>query len=148
MEVEAQEGSAAEAPAGEPGPAASASCEGGGGGGSGGGGSGDDGVGAAAGGSHRGSAACDGPGMARLLRYMERIKPAEAAEAAPSASTREHLYEAPRLLPSVIFQELVFGRELGTGSFSTVRYCKHVVRGMSASAWPEYAAKVSSQCEI
>ena len=143
MEVEAQEGSAAEAPAGEPGPAASASCEGGGGGGSGGGGSGDDGVGAAAGGSHRGSAACDGPGMARLLRYMERIKPAEAAEAAPSASTREHLYEAPRLLPSVIFQELVFGRELGTGSFSTVRYCKHVVRGTSASAWPEYAAKVS-----
>ena len=79
---------------------------------------------------------------------MERIKPAEAAVAAPSASTREHLYEAPRLLPSVIFQELVFGRELGTGSFSTVRYCKHVVRGTSASAWPEYAAKVSSQCEI
>ena len=36
----------------------------------------------------------------------------------------------------------MFGRELGSGSFSIVRYCKHVQRGRTASAWPEDAAKV------
>ena len=55
---------------------------------------------------------------------------------------REHITEAPTLLPTVIFQDLVFGAELGSGAFSTVRYCKHVQRGLPASGWPEYAAKV------
>ena len=61
------------------------------------------------------------------------------------ASTRassQHLTAAPTLLPSVIFQELVFGRDLGSGSFSTVRYCKHVRRDRPATAWPEYAASL------
>ena len=55
---------------------------------------------------------------------------------------REHITEAPTLLPTVIFQDLVFGAELGSGAFSTVRYCKHVQRGTAARLWPEYAAKV------
>ena len=112
---------------------------GGGGAGSGGaGGGGGDGDG---GGSAEGAAPV-GAGLARVLRYMESIKPAEgASSAAPPASVKEHLTEAPMLLPSIIFQDLVFGGEIGSGSFSTVRYCKHVQRGVAASAWPEYAAK-------
>ena len=64
------------------------------------------------------------------------------AHAPVPTAVREHLTAAPRLLPTVIFQELVFGRDLGSGSFSTVRYCKHVQRGTPAARWPEYAAKV------
>ena len=76
---------------------------------------------------------------------MARIQPSAEALAGSKptpASVREHLGAAPTLLPSIIFQELVFGQDLGSGSFSTVRYCKHVVRGTPASGWPEYAAKV------
>ncbi len=38
--------------------------------------------------------------------------------------------------------DLVFGHDLGTGSFATVRYAKRIVRGTSASNWTEeYAIK-------
>ena len=82
--------------------------------------------------------------LARVLEYMEKIRPRAAAGAGaePPPSMREHITEAPTLLPTVIFQDLVFGAELGSGAFSTVRYCKHVQRGTAARLWPEYAAKV------
>ena len=85
------------------------------------------------------------PAVRMVFEYMQRIAPSPeslAAHAAPPAYVKEHLTAAPQLLPSIIFQELVFGRDLGSGSFSTVRYCKHVQRGTSAVSWPEYAAKV------
>jgi hypothetical protein len=50
----------------------------------------------------------------------------------------------PTLIPDMMFHDLVFGRDLGTGSFSCVRYAKHIIRGKSASLWPEYAVKVIS----
>ena len=37
--------------------------------------------------------------------------------------------------------DLVFGHELGTGSFACVRYAKRIVRGASASTWDEFAVK-------
>ena len=85
------------------------------------------------------------PAVRMVFEYMHRIAPSPeslAAHAAPPAYVKEHLTAAPQLLPSIIFQELVFGRDLGSGSFSTVRYCKHVQRGTPAVSWPEYAAKV------
>jgi hypothetical protein len=64
-----------------------------------------------------------GPGLSRVLSYMSSIQPREPSGggAVPSAATREHLTDAPTLLPHVIFQDLVFGHELGVGAFSTVR---------------------------
>lgn len=41
------------------------------------------------------------------------------------------------------FHDLVFGRDLGSGSFSTVRYAKRIVRESSARLWPEVAVKVT-----
>ena len=93
---------------------------------------------------------------ARLLRLSRPAAPIppsaeELSAAAPlPTAQREHLTAAPLLLPSIIFQDLVFGRDLGSGSFSTVRYCKHVQRGRPAVAWPEYAAKVLKKqvCDV
>ncbi|KOO33573.1 camp-dependent protein kinase catalytic subunit isoform [Chrysochromulina tobinii] len=92
-----------------------------------------------------GDASLGGTAVRMVFEYMHRIAPSPeslAAHAAPPAYVKEHLTAAPQLLPSIIFQELVFGRDLGSGSFSTVRYCKHVQRGTPAVSWPEYAAKV------
>ena len=48
-----------------------------------------------------------------------------------------------RPLPEHDSEDLVFGRELGSRSLpSSVKYFKHVQRGRTAIAWPEYAAKV------
>jgi serine/threonine protein kinase len=54
------------------------------------------------------------------------------------------LSRSPVLLPSLAFQDLVFGHELGAGSFSSVRYAKLIRKGLPASQWPEYAIKVIS----
>lgn len=52
----------------------------------------------------------------------------------------------PTLLPSLKFHDLVFGHELGRGSFGTVKYARHIARERTRSEWPEYAVKVIS-CE-
>jgi serine/threonine protein kinase len=54
------------------------------------------------------------------------------------------LSRSPVLLPFLSFQDLVFGHELGAGSFSSVRYTKLIRKGLPASQWPEYAVKVIS----
>ena len=87
-------------------------------------------------------------GHSRMQEYIRRCLPSsdsadnnnlldwDAAQAAPT----------PTLLPSLKFHELVFsvGRPLGTGTFSTVKYARHVTHGCSQQSWPEYAVKVIS----
>lgn len=51
----------------------------------------------------------------------------------------------PVYLPTLAFHDLVFGPELGSGAFATVRYAKAVVRGRGDSSWPEYAVKIISR---
>jgi serine/threonine protein kinase len=63
---------------------------------------------------------------------------------AATAGVVDVLSPAPTLLPSLAFHDLVFGRDLGSGTFSTVRYAKQIVRGTLGSTWPEYAVKVIS----
>lgn len=58
-----------------------------------------------------------------------------AAQAAPT----------PTLLPELKFHQLVFGKELGRGAFSIVKYARHVQPHSSRSRWPEYAVKVMSK---
>ena len=89
-------------------------------------------------------------GLARLLRYISLCQPATASDADEddtlTAETRSwnRLLQAPSptLLPSLRFHDLVFGRELGRGAFSVVKYARHVHREKSSVAWPEYAVKV------
>lgn len=54
------------------------------------------------------------------------------------------LKETPTLLPGLMFHDLAFGRELGSGSFSVVKYAKKIVKGSPAPTWPEFAVKVIS----
>lgn len=58
--------------------------------------------------------------------------------AAQAAST-------PTLLPTLRFHELVFGQELGKGSFGCVKYARMIIRGKPRSEWPEYAIKIISK---
>ena len=58
-------------------------------------------------------------------------------KAAQAAST-------PTLLPTLRFHDLVFGHELGKGSFGCVKYARMITRGKSRSGWPEYAVKIIS----
>ncbi|CAM9217990.1 unnamed protein product, partial [Ectocarpus fasciculatus] len=51
----------------------------------------------------------------------------------------------PTLLPELKFHQLVFGKELGRGAFSIVKYARHVQPHSSRSRWPEYAVKVMSK---
>lgn len=46
------------------------------------------------------------------------------------------------------FHDLVFGHELGQGSFSVVKYARHITKGKSRSQWPEFAVKVISTTKI
>jgi hypothetical protein len=55
---------------------------------------------------------------------------------------------SPTLLPSLKFHDLVFGRLLGEGAFSSVKYARQITRDKTQSAWPEFAVKVVSSAKI
>ena len=88
-------------------------------------------------------------GYIRLLEYMEKCLPTQP-EGGDAKHDHEHDWKAlqaapiPTLLPSLRFHDLVFGRELGKGSFGTVKYARMIVRGKPQSEWPEYAVKIVS----
>ena len=52
------------------------------------------------------------------------------------------------MLYNLKFHDLVFGHELGSGAFSTVKYARHIVKTLTRSSWPEYAVKVVSTQKI
>ncbi|CAM9870614.1 unnamed protein product, partial [Phaeothamnion confervicola] len=54
----------------------------------------------------------------------------------------EQMAPTPTLLPSLRFHDLVFGHELGRGTFSVVRYARRILPGLMRSRWPEYAVKI------
>lgn len=56
------------------------------------------------------------------------------------------LHVSPR--SSYRFHDLVFGHELGSGSFSVVKYARQITKGKSRSQWPEFAVKVISTTKI
>jgi len=60
----------------------------------------------------------------------------------PSQWSELQAASTPTLLPSLRFHDLVFGKELGKGAFSTVKYSRQIVREKSNALWPEFAVKV------
>lgn len=83
----------------------------------------------------------------RVLAFMDQIKPSEQDEGTSSWS-RTQMAETPTLLPSLKFHDLVFGHDLGTGAFGSVRYARLIDRSRTRSHWPEYAVKIISTEKI
>jgi serine/threonine protein kinase len=83
----------------------------------------------------------------RVMAYMERIKPPEEKQGASSWS-QEQMAETPTMLPTLKFHDLVFGHDLGAGSFGSVRYARLIDRSTTRSNWPEYAVKIISTAKI
>ncbi|EJK74205.1 hypothetical protein THAOC_04131 [Thalassiosira oceanica] len=82
---------------------------------------------------------------------MSRLRPRDDGQRGGdgvSAWARSQMAESPSLLPDLRFHDLVFGRELGSGAFGTVRYARRIVRSLTRSSWPEYAVKVVSTARI
>jgi serine/threonine protein kinase len=88
--------------------------------------------------------------MVRLVQSMvppplpKEVKEMIAKAEAPVESKGGGLVLSPSLIPGLKFHDLVFGRELGSGAFSTVKWCKRIVRETPQSTWPEFAVKVIS----
>lgn len=86
-------------------------------------------------------------GYERLLDFMERCLPSQK-DAGGGASEDDwraaQTALTPTLLPTLRFHDLVFGGELGKGSFGTVKYSRKICRGRPRSEWPEYAVKIVS----
>jgi serine/threonine protein kinase len=83
----------------------------------------------------------------RVLQFMEEIKPPEEEEGTSSWS-KAQMAETPTLLPNLKFHDLVFGHDLGTGAFGSVRYARLIDRTKTRSQWPEYAVKIISTEKI
>ena len=86
--------------------------------------------------------------MRRAEELMAQLRPAD--EKPPSEADKLLQTQAlvPSTLQSVEYKDFVFGHLLGEGSFSQVRYAKRIVKGLSATGWPEYAVKVMSKALV
>eukprot|EP00934_Nitzschia_sp_Nitz4_P006997 Nitzschia sp. Nitz4//scaffold27_size158506//49548//53105//NITZ4_002594-RA/size158506-processed-gene-0.231-mRNA-1//1//CDS//3329545470//6987//frame0 len=93
------------------------------------------------------SSSQSGSGRHQVSQYMEKIKPA-AEDTGASNWSQAQMAETPTLLPNLKFHDLVFGHDLGTGAFGSVRYARLIDRSKTRSHWDEYAVKVISTEKI
>ena len=79
-------------------------------------------------------------GSQRVAKYLLLCKPKYKEDINSSDWNDTQAAPTPTLEPGLKFHSLVFGIPgiLGSGSFSTVRYARKVVQGLSQSQWPEY----------
>ena len=99
-----------------------------------------------------------GVGIRRIMAYMGECQPsAEDIEDGQRRWVAAQSAPAPTLLPDLKFHDLVFGQELGSGSFSTVKYARQILKQQASgsstrlkgrSVWPEFAVKVISSSKI
>ncbi|CAE7478429.1 CIPK11 [Symbiodinium natans] len=81
-------------------------------------------------------------GLDRVHKYMKLLLPAAPTEG-PTSWEAALMEEAPTLLPTLKFHNLVYGAEdIGQGAFSVVRYARAIQQEKTQSQWPEYAVKV------
>ena len=121
--------------------------------------------------THTAAAAATADVAAHLGAYIDALAPAEAsapallsgapalaggdAPPAPAPPGVSLLAPTPTTLPRLAFHDLVFGQELGHGTFSTVFFAQQIVRGGGGAAlppprsrWPAYAVKVISAATL
>ncbi|CAB1107395.1 unnamed protein product [Ectocarpus sp. CCAP 1310/34] len=89
-----------------------------------------------------------GPGLRRVREFILKIIPNTTEELSGPSWQELQLEPTPTLLPELRFHDLVFGHELGSGSFSVVKYARHITKGRSRSQWPEFAVKIISTTKI
>jgi len=91
-------------------------------------------------------------GIQLVQTYIEKLCPFELETQdgikQHSSWSKTQLSESPTLLPDMKFHDLVFGHDLGSGAFSTVRYARQIIKDKTRSQWPEYAVKVISTSKI
>jgi len=102
-----------------------------------------------------------GGGLRGILGYADDCRPDEEEDARGWVAAQ--MAAAPTLLPELKFHDLVFGHELGRGSFSTVKYARQILKqggpkaGPKAGAikedkgrsvWPEFAVKIISTSTV
>ena len=100
---------------------------------------------------HDGATPKQNNALDEVRTYMEKLKPKGGGETSNdgiSSWAKSQMEESPVLLPNLKFHDLVFGQELGTGAFSTVKYARRIVKDLTRSNWPEYAIKVVSTQKI
>ena len=87
-------------------------------------------------------------GLEALRQYMHALEPVAVSNDKPWESALSS--ETPTLMPELKFHNLVFGQDLGTGAFSTVRYARIVRPGGKSylSQWPEVAVKMVSYATL
>ncbi len=83
-------------------------------------------------------------GIKEMKAYIEKLKPAaDSCDGNVEGSWHaEQMGLSPTRYPDLKFHNLVFGRELGCGSFSRVRYARQIKRELPRSKWPEFAVKI------
>jgi len=87
------------------------------------------------------------PALRKVRSYMDRLRPPNGEEDDSdgiSSWAKAQMEESPVLLPNLKFHDLVFGQELGTGAFSTVKYARQILKDRTRSSWPEFAVKIVS----
>ena len=87
-------------------------------------------------------------GLGKVLAYIEELKPIEDEIDGTSSWAKIQMAESPTIFPSLKFHDLVFGHDLGSGAFGTVRYARLIDRTKTRSHWPEYAVKIVSTTKI
>jgi len=89
-------------------------------------------------------------GIILVMEYIDKCLPKSNDDGGDGIKEWNKLQSAPTptLLPSMRFHDLVFGKNLGSGSFSSVRYARQIIREKSRDFWPEFAVKVISTATI
>lgn len=82
-------------------------------------------------------------GLCALREFIKRLHPPAHSLVCDKKPWLEALSnDTPTLLPDLKFHNLVFGKDLGQGAFSTVRYARVVKTGKYLSDWDEVAVKM------
>ncbi|CAM9294617.1 unnamed protein product, partial [Sphacelaria rigidula] len=88
-----------------------------------------------------------GAGLRRVREFIQELKP-KHVEGQAGSWREQQLEPTPTLLPDLRFHDLVFGHELGQGSFSSVKYARQITKGRPQGDWPEFAVKIISTTKI
>ena len=88
-------------------------------------------------------------GVAALREFISRLGQKQESRSSEKPPWLEALSsDTPTLMPELKFHNLVFGKNLGVGAFSSVRYARVVKPGKFLSQWQEVAVKMISYSTI
>ena len=85
-----------------------------------------------------------------LLNYIVKCLPKDDRLSTDNVNDwrLEQAAIVPKLLPNLKFHDLVFGKELGKGAFSIVKYARLINKDKNQSLWSEYAVKIITESSL